>query len=57
MTQQESDKILIEATKNNMLTFDLDSFKLTHPRLYNSILQSIQESFERGKTFGGIINQ
>lgn len=45
MTQEE---IFRSSAARNMIQFDLESFKKTHPKLYKTIQEAQQESFKEG---------
>ena len=39
------DKILDDSAKRNMITWNLEEFKITHPRLYRTIIESMRKVY------------
>jgi hypothetical protein len=44
-----ADEILLKFTSKNMIYFDLKKFKKDYPKLYKSIIESIEFSLNKNK--------
>jgi len=47
--QSRSKRILLESARKHMKQFDMSSFGETHPSLLRTILEALDEAYDRGR--------